>query len=478
MSAPSTERGSSIAVGPDAPVETTPHPAPRNVPAKLSVPRTRRGLLAGALGGVAAAVAGMASRVSPVAAAAGDSMKLGVANDSGTSQTILRNAGLGAAFTLQTTNVSTGATGIFGWSSQTGGNATRGVYGRANGANSYGVYGLNAGPAGTGAAAYAGGGNNDGVVASTGHASRVAVAARNSNTTLDNVAVTGLAYDADPADTHPVGDVSFFKAAGEFAGINGLIGASVPSVSAGAGVIGVSPGSAGYGVFGYAPHATGGTFGVYGHVNSNFGTGVYGYATANSSAAFAVYGHAAGTDGKGVVGYSPGGDAIYGIGDGAVTGAFSKASGAFKIDHPLDPAHKYLQHSFVESPDMLNVYTGAVTTDGDGEAMVALADWFEALNRDFRYQLTVIGSFAQAIITAKVHNNRFVIATSEPNTEVSWQVTGVRRDAWAEAHRVQVEVPKSGAEAGMYLHPAEHGQPESKGVNYEQRRAKAASAQL
>ena len=33
----------------------------------------------------------------------------------------------------------------------------------------------------------------------------------------------------------------------------------------------------------------------------------------------------------------------------------SKPGGSFKIDHPVDPACKYLYHSFVESPDMMNV---------------------------------------------------------------------------------------------------------------------------
>ena len=46
-----------------------------------------------------------------------------------------------------------------------------------------------------------------------------------------------------------------------------------------------------------------------------------------------------------------------------VIGTLSKGGGSFKIDHPLDPANKYLYHSFVESPDMKNMYDGNVTTD-------------------------------------------------------------------------------------------------------------------
>jgi hypothetical protein len=137
----------------------------------------------------------------------------------------------------------------------------------------------------------------------------------------------------------------------------------------------------------------------------------------------------------------------------AVSGNLSKASGSFKIDHPLAPANKYLYHSFVESPDMMNVYNGNVTTNQRGLAMVVLPDYFEALNRDFRYQLTVIGQFAQAIVAKEVSRNRFTIKTNKPGVKVSWQVTGIRHDVYADAHRIQVEEEKPPREQGHYLHP-------------------------
>ena len=142
-----------------------------------------------------------------------------------------------------------------------------------------------------------------------------------------------------------------------------------------------------------------------------------------------------------------------------VSGTLSKSGGSFKIDHPLDPANKYLSHSFVESPDMLNIYNGNITTDARGYATVTLPEWFEALNRDFRYQLTVIGSFARVMVAEEVRDNAFVIRTSNPNVKVSWQVTGIRRDAWAEANRIPVEEPKPDAEVGSYLHPELYGAP-------------------
>ena len=42
-------------------------------------------------------------------------------------------------------------------------------------------------------------------------------------------------------------------------------------------------------------------------------------------------------------------------------------------------------------------------------------------------------------------------------SKVSWQVTGIRRDAWAEAHRIPVEEDKPESERGHYLHPEAFG---------------------
>ncbi len=158
----------------------------------------------------------------------------------------------------------------------------------------------------------------------------------------------------------------------------------------------------------------------------------------------------------------------------SVTGNVSKAGGTFKIDHPLDPANKYLYHSFVESPDMMNIYNGVVTTDVEGYAVVTMPDYFEALNMDFRYQLTVIDATTDIFtvrVSQKMSGNTFVIKTFPGNLEVSWQVTGIRNDAWANANRVKPEVDK-GPNRGTYLHPHLFGQPVQKteGYNPEQPR--------
>jgi hypothetical protein len=198
----------------------------------------------------------------------------------------------------------------------------------------------------------------------------------------------------------------------------------------------------------YGSSASG--YGVYAYSNS--GTGVYG----NSFSGYGVYGE------------STSGWAGFFFGNVNVTGTCCGASaGTFRIDHPLDPTNQYLYHSAVESPDMKNVYDGNVTTDSRGEATVVLPSYFEALNRDFRYQLTVIGEFAQAIVSSKIRDNRFTIKTDKPNVEVSWQVTGIRQDPYANTHRIPVEQDKPANEQGKYLHATEWGQPASSGIDYQ-----------
>ena len=147
-------------------------------------------------------------------------------------------------------------------------------------------------------------------------------------------------------------------------------------------------------------------------------------------------------------------------GNVTVSGSLSKGSGTFKIDHPLDPENKYLYHSFVESPDMMNIYNGVIELDAHGEATVKLPEYFEALNQDFRYQLTCIGKFAPVYIDSEVDQNTFRIAGGRPGMKVSWQVTGIRHDKFADAHRVIPEVEKAPSEKGTYLHAAEWGHPD------------------
>ncbi|MFN0214408.1 MAG: hypothetical protein ACKVT2_09155 [Saprospiraceae bacterium] len=161
------------------------------------------------------------------------------------------------------------------------------------------------------------------------------------------------------------------------------------------------------------------------------------------------------------------------VGNVRISGSIAKGSGTFEIDHPLDPANKFLYHSFVESPDMLNIYNGNAQTDANGFATIVLPSYFEAANMDFKYQLTCIGQFAQAIVKEEVSGNKFIIQTDKPNVKVSWQVTGVRNDEFARAHRIVPEVDKKSYEKGKYLYPELFGAREEDRIGYRPLPAKA-----
>ena len=80
---------------------------------------------------------------------------------------------------------------------------------------------------------------------------------------------------------------------------------------------------------------------------------------------------------------------------------------------------KVLRHSFVESPDMKNVYDGIVNLNENGEAVVKLPDYFETLNINFRYQLTPVGGYAPLFIKEEIKNNQFVIASANGSKDAA-----------------------------------------------------------
>jgi trimeric autotransporter adhesin len=274
---------------------------------------------------------------------------------------------------------------------------------------------------------------------------------------------------------------------------DGVYGNAEATTGTAIGVYGQTSSTGGDGVAGIAMATTGGNNGVYGqdsspsgdggffaNNSSTGGTGVIGVAYATSGEANGVFGQTSSPGGVGGVFTNlGGGNSLVIVGNGAsfaqvftvdasgnvnMKGKLTKGGGSFKIDHPLDPTNKYLSHSFVESPDMMNVYNGNIMTDKHGLATIVLPDYFEALNRDFRYQLTVIGQFAQAIVKREITNNRFTIKTSKPSVKVSWQVTGIRHDAYADAYRIPTEEEKPPQEQGHYLHPELFGASEQQAI--------------
>jgi hypothetical protein len=269
----------------------------------------------------------------------------------------------------------------------------------------------------------------------------------------------------------------------------GVLGSATSTTGVTRGVEGRVSSVSGRGVSGLALSTTGSTFGVFGSATSNTGTGVRGEASTTSSSAVGVVGEAY----NGVIGNTVDGTGVSGVasGTGSNIGVFGStsssaggawagffvgntytigdidASGAklFRIDHPLDPANKYLQHASIESSEVLNQYSGNALLDNNGEAWVALPSWFEAVNKDIRYQLTAIGAPGPNLyIAEKMSQHRFKVAGGKPGSEVSWQITGVRNDPYMQHHPLVVEKPKTAVERGFYAFPQGYGQPESKAL--------------
>ena len=331
--------------------------------------------------------------------------------------------------------------GILGMSAKSNGN---GVHGTAdNGDSAHGVFGESA----DGAGVYGSSTNNFGVAGFGGTLGLIGVP-----TKANGVGVVGLSANFGETDSPNATGVRGFASSGD-----GVLGES----TSGSGVYGES-----------AANLTLAHSGVYGKSTGTGGIGVIG--EANVGAAVGVFGVSTSATGYGMYARNlSGGYAMYADGSVRVIGTITAGAKPFQIDHPLDPANKYLMHAAVESPDMKNIYDGIAVLDDGGEAVVELPEWFEALNRDFRYQLTCIGGVAPVYIAEEVSNHRFRIAGGTSGLKVSWQVTGIRKDAFANAHPLVVELDKPAEERGWYLYPVEAGMPASLSVD----RAKQAVAQ-
>ena len=382
------------------------------------------------------------------------------------------NSTTGATRSIFGENHSSTGYGVYGVTTNTSG-VNYGIYGRSYSTDGFGVYGFASRTTGTNYGVY-------GVSSSSTGTGVYGLASDNSG--AENYGVFGQANSPIGQGVRGVSPyIGLYGRAELTSGLNyGIFGRSLSTDGRGVhgtspyiGIYGVSTstlglsygvyGSSNYsGLFGIATPSSGTNYGVRGETNSVDGCGVLG-----KSPTYGVYGWATGTVfGYGIYGYCSGtGDAGYFSGRVEITGWLNKGGGSFRIDHPLDPANKYLNHSFVESPDMMNIYNGNVVTDAFGYSTITLPDWFEALNKDFRYQLTVIGEFANAIISQKVQNNQFIIRTDKPNVEVSWQVTGIRHDAFAEKNRMQIEELKKGDEIGKYLYPGAFGLSNEYGID-------------
>ena len=415
-----------------------------------------------------------------------------------------------------------GARGVFGSSTEAGGYGVEGV---SNGSTGYGVVGR-VWTGSTSSATYGGyfenlsglGGGvkvvSDalyGVKSELSGAGFGSYALYGSVTSNVGIAVYGTATSTSGATAGG----TFLSSSTDGMGVSGHVSASTgitrggyfsSSSNAGRGVEGVSTnstagtggyfeaaGSGGRGIQVFTTHSSGSTYGIYLSSASLAGTGVYSISTATtgntiaghfrneSDTGTAVYGYTTRANAKAIYGFSSDISAgstpygVYGFTSAATLGSAVHAQGdmtatgvkPFRIDHPHDPLNKYLFHYASESPFPQNFYNGNVTTDSKGYAWVELPDYFEDINTNFKYQLTVMGeTFAQAIVSKKIAGNRFQIRTNQPNTEVSWMVFADRNDARVQFKRPTDVRDKAGRERGKYQHPEYYGAPASMGVDY------------
>ena len=410
---------------------------------------------------------------------------VGIASGGNVDLTVASNGSVGignttpSGFKLDVVTGDTTLTAIRGYNNATTGSQT-GVRGRSDSPNGTGVNGFNSDISGTGfpigVAGNVNGTTGAGVAGNAAMAGAAGVNGFNSATSGYAVGVVGGTASNSGAGVQ--GNANQAGARGVSGFNNATTGYAVGvqggfSGSNGAGVSG-NAGSGGFGVSGFFSSATGSGVGTQGA--SNNGTGLLGqnmlctntgcgltvgtageFHTANGGTLLIGYSGAIGAPAFGNAGrvFSVDGNGNgFFAGSLNVMGSITKGGGSFRIDHPLDPENKYLYHSFVESPDMKNIYDGVTVLDENGEATVTLSDWFEALNQDFRYQLTCIAGYAPVYVAAEVSGNRFRIAGGRPGLKVSWMVTGIRHDSYANTHRIPVEQDKPASERRTGEQPA------------------------
>ncbi len=298
-------------------------------------------------------------------------------------------------------------------------------------------------------------------------------------------------------------------------GVNG-IASSATGVSYG--VYGASASPSGYGIYSQGRAKVAGSLTVEGRVDTGklttltdfigspgaivvndpnpsvaFGAtrlGLYAESRGAGANATGVLGRARATDvgdvSIGVHGFATGAGGNYGVYGAAISGTTNWAgyfSGSlfattansgiknFMIDHPMDPANKVLMHSSIEGEERMNLYRGIVKTDAQGYATVTMPSYFDALNEDIQYQVSVIdeadsADFVLAKVVQKLRNGKFKIRTSVPGTEVHWQVSGRRHDPTSEFYPLEVERMKNKDEKGKYYAPEAYGKDKSLGMGY------------
>jgi hypothetical protein len=126
---------------------------------------------------------------------------------------------------------------------------------------------------------------------------------------------------------------------------------------------------------------------------------------------------------------------VFCYGDVAITGALSKGSGSFKIDHPLPAKTEThnLVHSFIEGPQADNIYRGKVTLV-DGSATVNI-DTVSGMSEgtyvllNTNTQCFTSNESGWTAVKGSVSGNILTITAQESCSDtISWMVVGERHD--------------------------------------------------
>ena len=122
-----------------------------------------------------------------------------------------------------------------------------------------------------------------------------------------------------------------------------------------------------------------------------------------------------------------------------VSGALSKGSGTFLIDHPLDPENKDLYHGFVEAPRFDLIYRGQVTLK-KGKAVVSIdaaskmsEGTFDALTQNPQVFLQCNQAFEMLIGEVREGQLHIQAQNADSTALVDWQVIAERADSFIQS---------------------------------------------
>jgi len=159
------------------------------------------------------------------------------------------------------------------------------------------------------------------------------------------------------------------------------------------------------------------------------------------------------------------------VGNLAVGGALSKASGSFKIRHPLEAKKNthYLVHSFVEGPQADNLYRGKVdlisgSATQNIDTVAGMSEGtFDALNREV--QCFTTNESGWTAIKGSVSGNILTITAQESSCTdtISWMVIGERKDP----HMMSVHTDWTDSDGKIIIEPELTDEQKSENTEYD-----------